>query len=144
MNWLTSVPGSQKSQKSLQCYAEMGSHVSKWNKITSVTKTLSVIKNCQFSMNFHDNLKNKIRNLISAHCASFMKMEAKLIGPGGVCISSPRSGPIYTIYVLKKFNKRFCSGATLKLLLIITNANNPPIFEYGHSNIIHIFELSNH
>jgi len=39
-------------------------------------------KNCQFSMNFHDNSKNINRNIDfpfdSAHCASFMKVGSKL------------------------------------------------------------------
>ena len=44
-------------------------------------------KNGQFSMHFHDNLKNKNRTIDfsfdSAHRASFMKMGAKLKGVGG-------------------------------------------------------------
>ena len=43
-------------------------------------------QNCQFSMNSHDNSKNKIRKINfsfdSALCASFMKMGAKLRGGG--------------------------------------------------------------
>ena len=52
-----------------------------------------VLKLPQFSMNFHDNLKNKIRknrkidfSFDSAHCASSIKTGAKLSGEGGVCI----------------------------------------------------------
>ena len=41
-------------------------------------------QNCQFSMNCHDNSKNKDRKIDfsfdSAYCASFFKMEAKLRG----------------------------------------------------------------
>ena len=47
-------------------------------------------QNCQFSMNFHDNSKNKNKKMDfsfnSAHYASLIKMGAKLRG-GGVCIS---------------------------------------------------------
>ena len=46
-------------------------------------------KNCQLSINFHDNSKNKNRKMDfpfdSAHWASFMKMGSKL--RGRVCIS---------------------------------------------------------
>ena len=52
-------------------------------------------ENCKFSMNFHDNLKNKNRknlkisfSFVSAHCASVMKVGSKLRRRGGgVCLS---------------------------------------------------------
>ena len=54
-------------------------------------------KNSKFSLNFHDNSKNKSRkidfSLDLAHCASFMRMGAIL--RGRVCISSLGTGPIY-------------------------------------------------
>ena len=41
-------------------------------------------KNCKFSMNFHDNSKNKSRKtdflFDSAHCATFMEVGSKLSG----------------------------------------------------------------
>ena len=50
-----------------------------------------LLKSPQFSMNFHDYLKNKNRkngkinfSFDSAYCASFMKMGAKLRGGGSV------------------------------------------------------------
>ena len=47
-------------------------------------------KNCQFSMNFHDNSKNKNWKIDfsfnSALCASYMKIGAKLRGQGGLHI----------------------------------------------------------
>ena len=43
-------------------------------------------KNCQFSMNFHDNSKNKnwkiVFSSVLAHCESFMKVGSKLRGKG--------------------------------------------------------------
>ena len=47
-------------------------------------------KYCQFSMNFHDNSKNKIQNFflfVSAHYASFMNVGSKL-RVGGLLIVS--------------------------------------------------------
>ena len=47
-------------------------------------------KNCQFSMNFYDNSKNKNRKIDfsfdSAHCTPFTKMGAKLRRGGGGCL----------------------------------------------------------
>ena len=57
-------------------------------------------KNCQFSMNFHDNSKNKNWKIEfsfdSAHCTSFMKVGLKLMvgGSGVVCISLVGTEPV--------------------------------------------------
>ena len=55
-------------------------------------------KNCQFSMNFHDNSKKENPKIDFsfdlAHCASLMKMGSKLKRGGGVCISLFGTGPI--------------------------------------------------
>ena len=54
-----------------------------------------VLRNCQFSMNFHDKPKNKNQKMnlsfYPAHCASFMKLEAKLGGEGLNILTQNRS-----------------------------------------------------
>ena len=59
-------------------------------------------------MKLHNNSKNKNRKIYfsydSAHCASFMKMGAKL-REGGVCISLLGTGPLFEfIVILFAFN----------------------------------------
>ena len=57
-------------------------------------------KNCQFSINFHDNSKNKNRKIYfsidSAHCASFMKIRPFLKGVSIFLIGKyPQGHPAY-------------------------------------------------
>ena len=76
-------------------------------------------KNCQFSMNFHDNSRNKNRKIVfsfvSAHCATFMKVGSKLRG-GGLHILSwdrPTPGIAIFLYVEEFFRLRCCRLAAL-------------------------------
>ena len=66
-------------------------------------------QNCQFSMNFHDNPKNKNRKMdfsfVSAQSASFMKIGAKLREGGGLHILSWDRAEIG--YILIDMNKIF-------------------------------------
>ena len=71
----------------------------------------------QFSMNFHDNLKNKNRKIyfsfVSTHCLSFIKTESKLRGRRGVCISLVGKKPPNIIlpntliYALRQYIKAY-------------------------------------
>ena len=64
-------------------------------------------KNCQFSMNFHDNSRNRNRksrkivySFVSAHCASFMKVRSKLRGGfWSYCISFVGTEPKYLLSI---------------------------------------------
>ena len=64
-----------------------------------------VLKSPHFSMNFHENSKNKNRKINfsfdSAHRASFMKMRAQLRGGEGVCISLLGTGPLHLLVTSK-------------------------------------------
>ena len=65
-------------------------------------------KNCQFSMNFHDNYKNKERknrktvfSFVPAHCASFMKVGSKLREGGLLVVTWDRASIWNYIYIYK-------------------------------------------
>ena len=70
-------------------------------------------KNCKFSMNFHDNSKNKsgkiVFSFVSGHCASFMKVGSKLRGGGGagLHILTWDRAPCCLLYMILKYRKNF-------------------------------------
>ena len=70
--------------KDAECADRKKNHISDFSDFHFSSYGHFCTKNCQFSMNFHDNSKNKNRKIDflfdSTHCASFMKMRASGVG----------------------------------------------------------------
>ena len=70
--------------KDAECADQKKNHSSDFSDFDFLSSGHFCTKNCQFSIHFHDNSKNKNQKIDflfdSTHCASFMKMGARLRG----------------------------------------------------------------
>ena len=73
--------------KDAECADRKKNHISDFSDFFFSSYNPFCTKNCQFSMNFYDNSKNKNPKIdfsfVSAHCTSSIKTGSKLRGGSG-------------------------------------------------------------